>query len=65
MGTPYTIFSYDPAEIAEEHPNLWATIETYFNDLTDEKKALIASLVIGTCHACHNADSNCQCWNDE
>lgn len=65
MSTPYHIKLYIPAEIEAEYPNLWATINKYFPDLPEDKQAIIGSIVMGTCHSCHNANKDCQCWNDE
>lgn len=65
MPTTYTVAAYAPAEIEAEYPNLWATIGKYFNDLGEERKAVIGSLVISTCGTCHNDASSCRCWDDE
>lgn len=65
MPQSYSINSYTAAEIEAEYPNLWATINRFFSDLSEDRQAVIGSLVLSTCHHCNNDDSNCQCWNDE
>lgn len=65
MPTAFSIHSYAAAEIESEYPNLWATINKYFSDLSEDRQAIIGALVLSTCKFCHNEASNCQCWNDE
>lgn len=65
MATAYSINIYTAAELEAEYPNLWATINRHFPDLSPERQAIIGSLVLSTCHSCNNDDNNCQCWNDE
>jgi hypothetical protein len=65
MSKPFSIYSLVAAEIIDEYPSLWATIQKYFPDEGEDKQALIASLVIGTCGHCHENATGCACWNDE
>jgi hypothetical protein len=65
MPTPYKILIHEPAEIESEYPRLWATINSNFPDLSDYQKSVIASLVLDTCHSCHDESAGCQCWNDK
>ena len=33
--------------------------------LNQEQLASVLWAILGTCPHCHNADINCQCWNNE
>lgn len=65
MATPFTFEETTQYELENNYPNLWATIKRDFKHLSIDEQARIGSLVIGTCCACHDADSKCRCWNDE
>jgi hypothetical protein len=49
----------------KDYPKLMKTIDNDFPKASLGSKLKIASLVIGTCGYCHNAEAGCQCWNDD
>lgn len=62
--TPYEFKRLSIEEASQQYPRLWATIESTLH-LTQSNIALMVSIVVGTCGACHDRHSGCQCWNDE
>lgn len=62
--TPYEFERLSIEEAARDYPHLWATIEKTLH-LTQSNIALMVSIVVGTCGACRDDASGCQCWNDE
>lgn len=54
-----------PVEAQTDFPELWLTVHNEFPQLTDDDRAKIVSLVVGTCGTCHSRGIRCHCWNDE
>lgn len=55
-----------PASVLRvEYPALWLESERILPDLSDDDRARVVVLAVGTCMHCHAAGRDCQCWNDE
>ena len=65
MPYKYTFPETTQYELENNYPNLWETIRKEFPESTIEMRVKIGSLVIGTCGHCKDAESGCQCWNDD
>lgn len=65
MPFKYPVEQLTQYELEGEYPNLWDTIRKDFPDLSNDHWVKIASLVVGTCPHCHDAEIGCKCWNDE
>lgn len=70
--TPYTLEGWPDKTDTQpwdarkrDMPDLSANIERLLPGLTDDQKATVADLVVGTCKGCHEDDTDCMCWRDD
>lgn len=60
---------YEVKEISEnelsDYTALAATISHNLPGLLASDRNKVIAIVVGTCGSCHDANSRCQCWNDD
>lgn len=53
------------SQAIQDYPYIWKNLITVLPNLTSEETRRIIEVFANTCKHCHEADSDCQCWNDD